>query len=118
MQVMKVFTSYEKAKKNLERAEAVFEESKTNAKPEGTRPLHKIKFMGLCGPKVDSINFYTELVKDLARALEAEQQRTLKEEQLPAAFVFFNTRRAAAEASQVINIPTLELRDHNPSTII
>lgn len=98
---MKKWTKYQTAKKNLERAEAVYEESKTNAKPEGTRPLHKIHFLGLCGPKVDSINFYAEQVKDLARAVEAEQQRTLKEEQLPAAFVFFNTRRAAAEASQV-----------------
>jgi len=101
---MKVWTKYQTAKKNLERAEAVYEESKTNAKPEGTRPLHKIKFMGLCGPKVDSINFYSEQVKDLAQAVAAEQQRTLKDEQLPAAFVFFNTRRAAAEASQVINL--------------
>lgn len=52
------------------------------------------------GPKVDSINFYSVEVKDLAIKLELEQKRTREEEQLPAAFVFFNNRRAAAEASQ------------------
>lgn len=89
------------SKRNLEHAEAVYEESKTNAKPEGTRPMHRLRFFGLLGPKVDSINFYAEEAKGLACAVEVERQRTLKEEQLPAAFVFFNSRRAAAEAAQV-----------------
>lgn len=62
---MKKWTQYQTAKKNRERAEAVYEESKTNAKPEGTRPLHEIHFLGLCGPKVDSINFYTEQVTSI-----------------------------------------------------
>jgi len=62
---MKVWTKYQTAKKNLERAEAVYEESKTNAKPEGSRPLHHSQFLGFCGPKVDSINFYTEQVTSI-----------------------------------------------------
>ena len=28
--------------------------------PNGERPMHKLKFFGLCGDKVDSIEFYTE----------------------------------------------------------
>jgi hypothetical protein len=63
--------------------------------------MHKTGALGMFGPKVDSINFYAMQVKDLAIKLEKEQRRTREEEQLPAAFVFFNSRRAAAEASQV-----------------
>jgi hypothetical protein len=85
----------------LEHAEAVYGESKTQANPEGTRPMHKTGFLGLWGPKVDSLNIYAEEVKDLAQKVEAEQRRTREEEQLSAAFVFFNNRRSAAEASQV-----------------
>ncbi|KAG0579805.1 hypothetical protein M758_4G125800 [Ceratodon purpureus] len=103
--LMKIWTKYQASKRNLERAEVVFEESKTNAKPEGTRPMHRLRFFGFVGTKVDSINFYDEEVKDLARAVEIERQRTLKEEQLPAAFVFFNSRRAAAEAAQAVHAP-------------
>ena len=98
---MKIWVKYKAAKKNLVRAEAVYEQSKTTEKPEGTRPQHKNGFLGLCGVKIDSIIFYGEQVKDLGRLVEAERQRTLKEEELPAAFVFFNNRKAAAEASQV-----------------
>lgn len=97
-----MWTKYQAAKRNLEHAEAVHEESKVTAKPEGIRPMHRLYFLGLFGPKVDSINFYEEQVREIGRAVEAEQQRTLKEEQLPAAFVFFNNRRAAAEAAQVL----------------
>jgi hypothetical protein len=101
---MKVWGKYKAAKKELERAEAVYEQSKTAENPEGTRPQHKKGLLGLCGAKVDSIDFYVEQVKELTRLVEAERQRTLREEELPAAFVFFNNRRAAAEASQVYYI--------------
>lgn len=101
----KMWTKYQAAKRNLEHAEAVHEESKVTAKPEGIRPMHRLYFLGLFGPKVDSINFYEEQVREIGRAVEAEQQRTLKEEQLPAAFVFFNNRRAAAEAAQAVHAP-------------
>ncbi|KAG0605251.1 hypothetical protein M758_9G043300 [Ceratodon purpureus] len=103
--LMKLWGKYQATRKKLERAEAVYEQSKTTEKPEGTRPLHKKGFLGLFGAKVDSINFYVELVKDLALLVEAERQRTLKEEELPAAFVFFNNRKAAAEASQAVHAP-------------
>lgn len=100
-QLMGLWGKYQAAKKNLEHAEAVYEQSKTMEKPEGTRPSHKTGFLGLRGSKVDSISFYSEQVRNLARLVEVERQRTLKEEELSAAFVFFNNRRAAAEASQV-----------------
>lgn len=98
---MKIWVKYQSAKKSLERAEAIFEQSKTTTTPEGTRPMHKPHLLGLFGPKIDSLTFYAEQVKEFARTVEAEQQRTVKEEQMSAAFVFFNNRRAAAEASQV-----------------
>lgn len=75
--------------------------------------MHKTGALGLFGPKVDSINFYSVQVKDLAIKLEKEQRRTREEEQLPSAFVFFNSRRAAAEASQVSSQSSSDVAVYN-----
>lgn len=63
--------------------------------------MHKTGLLGLVGNKVDTIEYYTENTKELGPQVEAEKRRTREDEQLAAAFVFFNSRRAAAEASQV-----------------
>lgn len=87
-------------KKKLERSEAVFEASKTEAKPEGVRPTHKTGFLGLIGKKVDSIEFYSEKINELVPKLESEQKATLREKQKNAAVVVFNNRKTAASAAQ------------------
>lgn len=87
-------------KRKLERSEAVFAASKTEAKPEGTKPMHKTGFLGLIGDKVDSIEFYSQEINELVRKLESEQKTTLREKQKNAAFVFFNNRATAASAAQ------------------
>ncbi|KAG6546299.1 hypothetical protein Mapa_012340 [Marchantia paleacea] len=96
----KLWTELETAKNKLAHAEAVFELSKTKDVPEGERPMHKTGKFGLYGPKVDSINYWNEQIKELTPKLQEEQKRTVTEEQQGAAIVFFNSRRAAAEAAQ------------------
>jgi len=99
----KVWTELEGYRKKLAHAEAVFENSKTVKKPEGTRPLHKTGTLGLVGKNVDSINFYIEKIKDLSLKLETKQKITLTEKQVAAAFIIFNSRPAAAAAAQVVH---------------
>ena len=102
-QAEKVWTEIEGYKKKLAHAEAVFEESKTVKKPERIRPKHKTGTFGLVGSKVDSINFYNEKIKDLTIKLQTKQKITLTEKQVAAAFIFFNSRPAAASAAQVVH---------------
>jgi len=99
----KVWKKLEGYRKKLARAEVIFEKSKTVTKPEGTRPLHRSGTLGLLGRKVDSIDFYIEKIKDLSLKLETKQKITLIEKQVAAAFVIFNSRPAAAAASQVVH---------------
>ncbi|KGN49436.1 CSC1-like protein ERD4 [Cucumis sativus] len=98
--VNKLWEELEGYKKKLERSEAVFEASKTEAKPEGVRPTHKTGFLGLIGKKVDSIEFYSEKINELVPKLESEQKATLREKQKNAAVVVFNNRKTAASAAQ------------------
>lgn len=63
--------------------------------------MHKTGFMGLLGPKVDSIDYWRAKSQEMNPQLEAEQRHTLQEMQQAAAFVIFSDRRSAAEASQV-----------------
>ncbi|XP_022925887.1 CSC1-like protein ERD4 [Cucurbita moschata] len=99
-EVNKLWEELEGYKRKLERSEAAFAASKTEAKPEGTKPMHKTGFLGLIGEKVDSIEFYSQKINELVRNLESEQKTTLREKQKNAAFVFFNNRATAASAAQ------------------
>lgn len=99
-QVNKLWEELEGYKKKLERSEAIFAASKTEAKPEGVRPTHKTGLLGLIGKKVDSIEFYSEKINELVPKLESEQKATLREKQKNAALVFFNNRTTAASAAQ------------------
>ncbi|KAL1555785.1 CSC1-like protein erd4 [Salvia divinorum] len=51
----KIYAELEGHRKKLERAEAIYAESKGTAKPEGTRPTTRTGFMGLIGKKVDAL---------------------------------------------------------------
>lgn len=99
----KIWEEFEGYKKKLARAEVVFSESKTTGKPEGTKPTNRTGFLGLIGKKVDTIEYCNEKIKELLPKLEEEQKKTLREKQLPAALVFFNSRPAAVSASQTLH---------------
>ncbi|KAJ7567053.1 hypothetical protein O6H91_02G130600 [Diphasiastrum complanatum] len=96
----KLWTKLDSLKRKLKHAEAVFGQSKTKDKPEGIRPQHKTGFLGLVGAKVDTIDNSKEKIKDLSVKLQAEQKRTIAEEQEASAFAIFNNRAVAAEVSQ------------------
>lgn len=99
----KIFQEIEGHKQKIAHAEVVYAESKTANKPEGTKPTHRTGFLGLIGKKVDTIEYCNEQIKELLPKLEAEQKTTLREKQQRAAIVFFNSRSAAASASQTLH---------------
>ncbi|KAJ9691099.1 hypothetical protein PVL29_013323 [Vitis rotundifolia] len=102
-QVTKIWVELEGYKKKLARAEAIYEQSKTTASPEGKRPMNKTGFLGLVGKKVDSIEYYNEKINELIPKLEAEQKVTLREKQQASALVFFTSRVTAAAAGQSLH---------------
>lgn len=63
--------------------------------------MHKTGTLGLMGPKVDSITYWTDKIRELTPLLEEERKRVQADAKEDAALVFFNDRRAAAEAAQV-----------------
>eukprot|EP00262_Sarcandra_glabra_P002905 TRINITY_DN1330_c0_g3_i1.p1 TRINITY_DN1330_c0_g3~~TRINITY_DN1330_c0_g3_i1.p1 ORF type:complete len:725 (+),score=87.39 TRINITY_DN1330_c0_g3_i1:199-2373(+) len=99
----KLWKELEGYKKKLARAEAIFSESKLSGKPEGTKPTNRTGFLGLVGPKVDTINYCNEKIKELVPKLEANQKITIKEKQLNSALVFFNSRPSAISAGQTLH---------------
>ncbi|XP_020183205.1 CSC1-like protein ERD4 isoform X1 [Aegilops tauschii subsp. strangulata] len=99
----KIFQEIEGHKRKIAHAEAVYAESKTANRSEGTRPTHKTGFLGLIGKKVDTIEYCNEQIKDFLPKLEDERKSALSEKQQRAAFVFFNSRAAAASASQTLH---------------
>ncbi|PIA58791.1 hypothetical protein AQUCO_00500611v1 [Aquilegia coerulea] len=82
------------------------------------RPTTKTGFLGLCGTKVDSIEFYKQKMQELDKRIESERERTLKDSKaiMPAAFVSFNSRWGAAVCAQTQQSknPTLWLTDWAP----
>ncbi|KAF7015900.1 hypothetical protein CFC21_029618 [Triticum aestivum] len=98
-----IFQEIEGHRHKIAHAEAVYAESKTSNRPEGTRPTHRTGFLGLIGKKVDTLEYCNEKIKELLPKLEDEQKSTLSEKQQRAAFVFFNSRAAAASASQTLH---------------
>ncbi|CAN6546060.1 unnamed protein product [Malus baccata var. baccata] len=102
-EVDKIWEELEGFKKKLVRAEAVYALSKKTGNSEGIKPTNKTGFLGLCGAKVDSIEYYTEKINELTPKLEAEQKATLREKQQNAALVFFTSRVTAAAAAQSLH---------------
>ncbi|XP_074272506.1 CSC1-like protein ERD4 [Silene latifolia] len=106
--VNKIWEELEGYKKKLIRAEAVYAQSKTIGNPEGVKPTNRIGFLGLCGRKVDSIEYCNEKINELIPKLEAEQKVTLRDRQLASALIFFSTRVAAASAAQTLHARTVD----------
>ncbi|BBH01134.1 early-responsive to dehydration stress protein ERD4, partial [Prunus dulcis] len=98
-----VVTNNKKYKKKLARAESIYAASKNTGNADGKRPTNKTGFLGLCGNKVDSIDYYTEKINELIPKLETEQKATLREKQENAALVFFTNRVTAASAAQTLH---------------
>lgn len=103
LQADKIYLEIEEHKKKIARAEVIYANSKTESNPEGTKPTHRTGFLGLIGKKVDTIEYCSEQIKELLAKLEAEQKTTLRDKQQRAAIVFFNSRSAAASASQTLH---------------
>ncbi|CAJ2653756.1 CSC1-like protein At3g21620 [Trifolium pratense] len=83
-----------------------------------TRPTKKTGFLGLCGSKVDAIDFYTAAIERLSRDIELEKEKVMKNPKstMPAAFVSFKTRWGAsvcAQTQQTRN-PTIWLTEWAP----
>ncbi|GFZ06345.1 ERD (early-responsive to dehydration stress) family protein [Actinidia rufa] len=66
------------------------------------RPLMKMGFLGLCGDKVDAIDFQTSEIERLTKEITAERERVINDPDsiMPAAFVSFKTRWGAAVCAQ------------------
>ncbi|URE33682.1 hypothetical protein MUK42_13276 [Musa troglodytarum] len=82
------------------------------------RPTQKTGFLGLCGDKVDAIDFYTSKVDKLSKEEAAEREKIIKNPKfiMPAAFVSFRTRWGAAVCAQTQQTrnPTLWLTEWAP----
>ncbi|XP_050233810.1 CSC1-like protein ERD4 [Mercurialis annua] len=102
-EVNKIYKELEGYKQKLARAEAVYAQSKDTGKPEGVRPTTKPGFLGICGAKIDSIEYFNEKIKELSLKLVAEQKVTLREKQQRCALVFFTNRVTAASAAQSLH---------------
>lgn len=82
------------------------------------RPTKKIGFLGLCGKRVDSIDYFKQQIKHLEKMLISERQKVIKDSKsiLPVAFVSFDSRWGAAVCAQTQQSknPTLWLTDWAP----
>ena len=67
-----------------------------------TTPKHRTGFLGLFGPRVDSIDYYRAEKEKNEEALEEERRSNASSTtQKGAAIVIFNSRTAATSAAQV-----------------
>ncbi|XP_042518987.1 calcium permeable stress-gated cation channel 1-like isoform X2 [Macadamia integrifolia] len=82
------------------------------------KPSMKTGFLGLCGEKVDAIDFYTSKIGQLSKDIEAEREKIRNNPKsiMPAAFVSFKTRWGAAVCAQTQQSrnPTIWLTEWAP----
>ncbi|KAL5794140.1 hypothetical protein ACOSP7_002734 [Xanthoceras sorbifolium] len=82
------------------------------------KPLLKTGFLGLWGDKVDAIDFYTSKIEKLTKEMNLERDKIMSKGNsvMPAAFVSFKTRWAAAVCAQTQQCrnPTLWLTEWAP----
>lgn len=80
-----------------------------------TRPVMKTGCLGLCGAKVDAIDFQTSEIERLSTQIAEERERVRSDPKsiMPAAFVSFKTRWGAAVCAQTQQTrnPTLWLTE-------
>ncbi|KAJ3681651.1 hypothetical protein LUZ60_014224 [Juncus effusus] len=82
------------------------------------RPTTKTGFLGCCGRRVDSIDYYQARVDELNRKISSERERILKDKKslIPVSFVTFDSRWGAAVCAQTQQSrnPTRYLTDWAP----
>ncbi|KAI4327999.1 hypothetical protein L6164_020399 [Bauhinia variegata] len=82
------------------------------------KPIMKKGFLGLCGGKVDAIEYYKQMIKELDKRMTQERQKIIKDPKsiLPVAFLSFNSRWGAAVCAQTQQSknPTLWLTNWAP----
>ncbi|KAJ3685949.1 hypothetical protein LUZ61_015113 [Rhynchospora tenuis] len=82
------------------------------------KPTCKTGFLGLCGTKVDAIDYYTKKIEELSKEEAMERERVKKDPKsvVPAAFVSFRTRWGAAVCAQTQQTrnPTMWLTEWAP----
>ncbi|KAE8075641.1 hypothetical protein FH972_014337 [Carpinus fangiana] len=82
------------------------------------RPSTKTGFLGLCGERVDAIDLYTSKIEGLSEAITSERDKIMNNPKsiMPAAFVSFKTRWAAAVCAQTQQSrnPTIWLTEWAP----
>ncbi|KAL5724689.1 hypothetical protein ACHQM5_007915 [Ranunculus cassubicifolius] len=82
------------------------------------KPTTKTGFLGLCGARVDAIEFYKQKLQELDKRIDSERQRIMKDPKciLPVAFVSFDSRWGAAVCAQTVQSknPTLWLTEWAP----
>ncbi|XP_074579317.1 calcium permeable stress-gated cation channel 1-like isoform X1 [Curcuma longa] len=82
------------------------------------RPTRKTGFLGLCGDKVDAIEYYTSKIDKLSEEEATEREKIVKNPKfvMPAAFVSFRTQWGAAVCAQTQQTrnPTLWLTEWAP----
>lgn len=82
------------------------------------RPTSKTGFLGLCGDKVDAIDYYTAEIDKLSKEEIAEREKIKNSPKyiMPAAFVSFRTRWGAAVCAQTQQTrnPTIWLTEWAP----
>lgn len=82
------------------------------------RPTRKIGFLGLCGQRVDSIDYYRRRINVVDKRIASERQKILKDPKaiLPVAFVTFGSRWGASVCAQTQQSknPTLWLTEWAP----
>ncbi|XP_026408256.1 calcium permeable stress-gated cation channel 1-like [Papaver somniferum] len=92
--------------------------SRSQAKNKDERPTTKTGFLGLWGEKVDAIEYYTTEVDKLSEDIAAERDKIMSTPKsiMPAAFVSFKTRWAAAVCAQTQQTrdPTMWLTEWAP----
>ncbi|XP_057466721.1 CSC1-like protein At4g02900 [Actinidia eriantha] len=95
----------------------IYYQNKYERKPT-TKPIMKTGLWGLSGKKVDAINYYTTEIEKLSKEEAAERERVVGDPSaiVPAAFVSFKSRWAAAVCAQTqqTSNPTIWLTEWAP----
>ncbi|KAK3040435.1 hypothetical protein RJ639_028684 [Escallonia herrerae] len=88
------------------------------SRSQSKKPMVKTGFLGLCGERVDAIDFYTSEIERLSTEISAERVKMTKNPKsiMPAAFVSFKTRWGAAVCAQTQQSrnPTIWLTEWAP----
>ncbi|KAI6672783.1 hypothetical protein NL676_000689 [Syzygium grande] len=82
------------------------------------RPTTKTGTLGLCGKRMDAIDFYTSKIEKISREMAQEKENTISSSKyvMPASFVSFKTRWGAAVCAQTQQTrnPTVWLTEWAP----